>query len=304
MIKIDTDNASKLFLAIEIDSDIVKTASWQIVNGIISVVDTGSIQPWQPSGKNKSLITALRDSLSDLQLRPLDLHEVIFGLPELWLENDRIQENYKTILKSISSALSFKPLGFVSVSEAILKDIKQNQDQQVSALLMHLHTNKIILTIASKGVITQTVVVGRTDDIGIDVEEGLSRFSSKTIFPSKIVLFNGDSDLQQVKAKLQHHSWEHQKYSQHPPEYEVLEANHTIKAIVHSGGAEVAQQLGYDIHDANNNDFNNASFDNLTEEEVPLNIDDDVVNVESISDAASIKKKSVFSKLLFWKRPL
>ena len=172
------EKTQEQFLAIEIGTETVTTAVWQVVDGQTQIVKLGATEEWKTEKDSiDSLLTAidasLEKALADAEPEP---NKVIFGLQESWVAGETITKDYAKILKRISEKLEFEPIGFVVTSEAIVHLLKQQEGTPPTAILILVTESEIQVTLVNVGKILGSQTVSRSEDIGADVEEGLARF--------------------------------------------------------------------------------------------------------------------------------
>lgn len=235
------------FFAIEISEDSVKTASWTVTDSRTQVVKLGSSKSWDGLDQ-KNLLLAVDQSLSAASenLTP-EPNGAIFGLPDSWLDQGNILPEKKEFLKHICQELDLKPLGFVVTDTALIKYLKIEEGTPVSAIFLQLNTSEVNVTLVKLGKIIGSQLVGRSEDLGQDVEEGLSRFQNLDTLPSRMILFDGQKDFEEDKQQLMSYDWEEKLPFIHFPKVESLTPEITIKAIALAGGSEVAKSLGFTI---------------------------------------------------------
>ncbi len=235
----------KKFIAVEIDFDAVKTAIWQSTGSHTEVVSTGSIQSWTPGNIN-DLVTAVDTSLADAEGSDTDEpNQVIFGLPETWADGDGIAEEKKPLLKTISSKLGLKPLGFVISTEAIVHHLRDVEGGPPSAILIRIATAEVAVSLVYLGKLESTQVIGRSTNIAADVEEGLARIPHTGHLPSRMILFTNLDDIETIKQELISYDWQKKLEFLHFPKIESLPKEWSIKAVAVAGGGEVIEALGF-----------------------------------------------------------
>ncbi len=240
-----TPEEIKKFIAVEIDFDAVKTAIWQSTGSHTEVVSTGSVQSWTP-GNLDDLVTAVDTSLADAEGTESDEpNQVIFGLPETWADGDGIAEEKKPILKTISTKLGLKPLGFVISTEAIVHHLRDVEGGPPSAILVRVATAEIAVSLVYLGKLESTQVVGRSTNIATDVEEGLARIPHTGHLPSRMILFTNLDDIETIKQELISYDWQKKLEFLHFPKIESLPKEWSIKAVAVAGGGEVIEALGF-----------------------------------------------------------
>ena len=241
------EEAPEQFFALEISDDAIKSAVWTVEEGHTKVVKIGSTKSWDGQDQEK-LLSAVDQSITDasngLEKEPSG---VIFGLPETWIESEDITSNKKLILKKICQELELKPLGFVVTDTAVIKYLKIEEGTPPSAIFLRLSDSELNLSLVKLGKIIGVELVGRSGDLGPDVEEGLSRFDKIDTLPSRMILYNGKKDFEEDKQQLISYDWEEKLPFIHFPKVESLPQDASIRAVALAGGSEVAKSLGFEI---------------------------------------------------------
>lgn len=235
------------FFAIEISDDTIKSAVWSVIDGQTKIKTIGPTKSWD--GQDQEKLTKEVDesiSFASLNLTP-EPSGVIFGLPESWMDKDNINSDKKNYLKGVCESLALKPLGFVVTNTAVVQYLKIEEGSPPSAIFLQLSSTEINLSLVKLGKIIGNEIVGRSGDLGPDVEEGLSRFQQVDTLPSRMILYDGQSDFEEDRQQLISYDWEEKLPFIHFPKVESLSAEVSIKAIALSGGSEVAKSLGFDI---------------------------------------------------------
>ncbi|HBU22187.1 TPA: hypothetical protein DEB02_04560 [Candidatus Beckwithbacteria bacterium] len=246
-IKGEPNNPPEYFFAIEIDADSVKSAVWTVEGGQTKVVKVGSVENWDGQDARK-LLEAVDQSISqaseNLSQEPSG---AIFGLPESWQEEAGIAKEKKSLLKTLCSQLELKPLGFVVTATALIAYLKIEEGAPVSAIFIQIDPSGVNLNLVKLGKVVGSQLVGRSNDLGADVEEALSRFSEVDTLPSRMILYDGNLDFEEARQQLTSYDWEKKLPFIHFPKVEVLPQEASIKAVALSGGSEVAKSLGFTI---------------------------------------------------------
>ncbi len=232
-----------LFLAIQIQEDLVKTALWEIQNGQPKVLNFGPVNNWADT---ESLLVStdasLASALSDHQ--DLDVSRVIFGLPENWIKDDKISPDQAPLLKSLIEKLALKPIGFVTTTEAIIQFLKFQEGIPPTAIVLELNLSRVNLTVTRLGQIVGREEIARSEDLAKDVAEGLTRLNLQQL-PARFVIINGsDSEAEQ---QLISYSWQDEFPFLHLPKVELPETHFSISAVAVAGGVEAARSLGLEV---------------------------------------------------------
>lgn len=234
----------QLFLAIEITANTVKTAVWQVKDRQTEMVSLGSIQTWE-SVENDDLLTAIDASLAEAFAgMNKEIDQVIFGLPETWVGEESIAESKKPILKLVCDKLGLKPVGFVVTTEAVVHYLQDTEGGSPSVILIHLSPEQVMVSMVAQGKLQGVQVVGRSEEIAMDVKEALVRFGDSARWPNRMILYDSKEDLEGKKQDLIAYDWQAKLHFLHVPQIEILPKETTITAVALSGGAEVAKSLG------------------------------------------------------------
>lgn len=237
----------KTYLAIEIHESLIKSATWKIDSEQSpEVISLGSFEMWD---SQESLLNGIDASLTsavkDLSVQP---NEVIFGLPESWLKNNKIHPSKIDLVKQIIKELNLKPLGMVTVTQAIVHYLKKIEGVPPTAILLEIYSTKVIVTVIKLGQVQDSEEVGRSGDLAKDVEEALVRVSTDQL-PPRFLLTNG-SNLENEQQQLLSHSWQDKISFLHLPKVEVLPIDFSIKAVALAGGVEAVKSLGVNVNDS------------------------------------------------------
>lgn len=237
------------FLAIQIDTEFVKTAVWEVRNQLTEIVALGSTAEWDGTS-TELLVEAIDNSLAIALERLQDKKDpsnVIFGLPETWASTESVVAPRLADLKRICEKLELKPLGFVVTTEAITHYLRAKEGTPFTGILLRVSISEVAVSVVTIGKIEGTHVAGRSGDLAADVKEGLTRFGERESMPSRIVLYNGGEDLQDLIQQLQAYDWQAVFPFLHLPKIESMNDMFSITAIAVAGGAEVAKSLGFTI---------------------------------------------------------
>lgn len=228
------------FLALEIHESLIKTAVWKIEEGKPLIISLGSFELWD---SEESLVNGVDASLTfatkDLTKKPI---KVILGLPEPWLEDDKIHPTKTSLIKRLLTELGLKPIGLVTSTQAIIHHLKKKEGVPPSAVLLEVYPDKVTVAVVKLGKVKAIEEVGRSGELSKDVQEGLVRLSLEQL-PPRFILTNG-SNLENEQQQLLSYPWQEKLPFLHLPKVEVLPAEFSIEAIALAGGLEAASNLG------------------------------------------------------------
>jgi len=231
------------FLAIEIHESLIKTALWEVAEGLPSVTNIGSYESWDDE---ESLINGVDASLEQaVKIINSEPHKVIFGLPDSWIEDGKVHPTKTKLISRLIKELGLDPIGMVPINSAIAHYMKKLEGIPPTAILLEVYTTKVVVSIIEKGEITASEEAARSGDIAQDVEEGLTVIGSDS-FPARFILTNG-GNLEEEEQRITSHPWQERLTFQHMPKVEVLPVDFSIRAISLTGGTEAVQYLTGEI---------------------------------------------------------
>ncbi len=231
------------FLAIEIHESLIKTALWEVADGVPSVVNVGSFESW---ADEDSLINGVDASLEQaVKVIKSEPRKVIFGLPDSWIDEGKIHASKTKLVSRLIKELGLSPIGMVPINSAIAHYMKKLEGIPPTAILLEIYTTKVVVSIIEKGEITSSEEAARSDDLAQDVEEGLTVIGNEKL-PSRFILTNGGA-LEEEEQRITSHPWQERLPFQHMPKVEVLPIDFSIKAVALTGGTEAVQYLTGEI---------------------------------------------------------
>jgi len=252
--RLKSDSESpKPFLALELTDEVVQAAVWHVDDGITQIVKLGTAVEWKDGhGKDSqdNLVQAVDTTISTaIEDLPAEPNQIVFGLPATWITPDGIDKTKLQLIKIISRELELKPLGFVAIIDSLLRYLKMQEGIPSTSLLIHVTHDEVMVHNIVHGKAVSVKVVGRSDDIALDVEEGISRLKITGNLPSRIIVFDGMQDLEDIVQNLVSYDWQSKFKFLHLPKVESLPSDIIIKSIAIAGGAEVAKSIGFEIVD-------------------------------------------------------
>lgn len=243
---------SEYYFALEIGLEFVKSAVFSIVDNQIKVLSLGNTERWQAE---EELIEAIDASLSSaaeklpVEGEVQEPDKVVFGLPFSWVDGEKIVEDKLKLLKKVSEKLDLKPAGFVVIIEAIIHHLKTTEGIPPTAVLVHLGLKKVDIGLVRIGRIFGPQLVDKSDNLADDLIEGLSRFETHEPLPARILIYNGEENLEEARQQLTTYPWLEKKKEGveflHLPKVEILPLDFDIQAIALAGGKEVVKAAGF-----------------------------------------------------------
>lgn len=232
------------YFALQIEEGLVKSALWVVRAGVVKILSLGEAVAWQDDNElleavDKS-ISAASENLDTSEIE--EPNKVILGVPFNWAQDNKIHPEYLEKFRHIFKELELTPSGFVVTVEALVHYLKSTEGIPPTAILLGLRKDNLIVALVKLGKIVGVEIVRRSDSLESDLLEGLSRFPGETSYPARILLYDTDEDLEEVKQRLIAYPWQSAKISfLHLPKIEVLPFDFDIKAVALAGGKEIAQ---------------------------------------------------------------
>lgn len=239
----------KPFLALELTDEIAAAAVWQVVDGKTDIAALGIPVEWNGDKEDAGeLITAVDATISNATEGMGDnINEVIFGIAPSWAGEEGILPAKLNLIKKICKELELKPLGFVVITDSLLRYLKMQEGTPATSILIQVARDTVTVTLVRLGKIVTSEIIGRGDDIASDVEEGISRFQGEDELPSRILVFDGMHAIDEEVQNLISYDWKSKFNFLHIPKIENLPKDVIIRSIAVAGGSEVAKAIGFDI---------------------------------------------------------
>lgn len=278
--------APQKFLALILTDEVVQAAIWHVVNEQTEMTALGIPVEWDgDTATTAELITAADATISSATEGMSDeSSSVILGIPHTWTDKDGILGSKRDLIKNICHELELKPIGFVVITDSILSYLKIQEGTPTTSIMIQVSRDDITLLLVRLGRIEAIEIIGRSDDIVEDVIEGIARFKASDNLPSRIILFNGMHNLDEMMQNLLSVDWQAQFHFLHIPKIETLAKDVSIRALAVAGGGEVAKSLGFTLSDTPQKDIPIES-PKKEEGEVPDVQEDTQEEVELISAA-------------------
>lgn len=237
----------EFFFALQIEPDLIKSAVWSIQATKIEVLTVGETTPWHADeellgGVDISLSSAAHRFAAQTQLP--EPNRVVLGLPQEWVDKDKILSEKAEILKEISQKLELDPIGFVITAEAVVHNLKNIEGIPPTAIFLGFGKTRITVILVNVGKIIGVKSVDRSGNLGADVAEGLSRFGEQGSFPARILLYDSSDNLEEARQELINYPWLREGINfLHLPKVEVLANDFDIKSVSLAGGQEIGGKI-------------------------------------------------------------
>lgn len=239
------------FIALEITPEIVKAAIWIHKE---SVVELLGVAQKEYAGDWETVIQTTDDVIAEASgnlPENENVQRVIFGLPNFWTKENKIESRHLENLKRLCNSLDLKPLGFVTIPEAIANYFQKHEGSPLTALLIGIGKSSLTVSLVRVGKIDKVITKPKTEELTEDINRAFSEFTNVEVLPSRILLFDSDSDLENMKQELIAFPWQAKSSFLHFPKIEILETGTDIKAVALAGGMELSQTLDIRLAEEN-----------------------------------------------------
>jgi hypothetical protein len=238
----DKDTA-QYFLSLAISYDSVEACVW-LVNDNQTQILASSIANYP---QIDDLQIALGQSIDQaIDTARVDVSKVIYGLPEDWIEDEKVIAPYASILKQLSKDLSFEPLAFVSTVKALTHLMYQQEKTPLDGILVGIFSKTLTFAHVASGKIYKSKVLGRIDaDIKKPMVEALKDLSKDQQLPSRIIIYGSGADDENL-TQTTTINWDEIKTEDnsknvflHPPKVDRLEIGSMAKAVSYAGATDL-----------------------------------------------------------------
>lgn len=258
--------SAEYFFALTISFTKVTAAVWGIERGKLEIFSSSSQNYHSVDELTDAANFALDEALGSFQPEP---EQVLFGVPETWLQDENIKPEYLTVLKRMVKDLGLQPMAYVSTAHAVCHLLQKQQGVPVGAVLVE-HDNPITVSVIKGGKIIASKKHKRSGDLSEDIEKALASYTDIEVLPSKIVLYGEKVD-PKIKESLQSFSWMSQLPFLHLPKIELLGEDTVLDAICFAGASELNPHVSFHPKHIAVQDLNNkrSVVSQLDDDEVP-----------------------------------
>ncbi len=167
--------------------------------------------------------------------------KTLFGLKEVWIQEDKIKKEYLERLKKLGDELGLSPIGFMTITEAITNFLKKEEGIPLTAILAEIGKAYVSVSLVKAGKILETKSSEIHDNPAFTTDVLLKHLEIPDVLPSKMILYNGeDEDLSQ---KFIAYKWSKALPFLHLPQIVTLPKGFDAKAILQGA----ATKMGFEI---------------------------------------------------------
>lgn len=230
------------YFALNIGSEKLTAALWTIEGKELKILDTAS-----DSYSSQAEIASVADKLLDavLGIREVEPQKILFGVPSHWLSDDNLKDEYLKILRSLVKDLELTPMAYVAVANALVNFLEKLEGVPTTAILAGFEENHITTTVVRAGKLDGVKIVQKGENSGVDLEKALLTFASVETLPSKILIYDSNSNLDKLKSQLLSYNWMSKLSFLHFPKIDILGSGIEIKSVCLAGASELNADVSY-----------------------------------------------------------
>lgn len=229
------EQPKEYFLALQIGKTVSKAAVWENAPDIVVKKIASSDTPTK--------------AIEEVSVEFQDLSKVVFGLPADYVADNKIKASHLPELKRIAADAHLTPIGFVVIPEAVAHYLEKETNTPQTCILLGVEDHKLTFSLFRIGKCVKIIETPRTETLFTDVEKGLAAFEQEEILPSKLVLYNGAKNLDEVKEQLLSYPWQKNEKFLHVPKIEALPGEFSIQAIVFAGVSDNQEDTALNQND-------------------------------------------------------
>lgn len=225
------------FFALNISFEKLTACLWTIEGKELKILEIA-----EKEYSSKEQIVYIADELLDqvLQDREVEPHKILFGVPNAWLADDNLKDDYLKLLRDLVKELELTPMAYVATTHAINHFLEKQDGVPQTSILVGFETKHLMVTVMRAGKIDGVKTLQRGDSSGADIEKALLAFTEVETLPSKILLYGLDREsLDKLKSQLLSFSWMSKLSFLHFPKIEILPMELEIKSICLAGATEL-----------------------------------------------------------------
>lgn len=226
------------FFALNIATDSLTAALWTIEGKSLKVLDIAS-ETYSSNNEIVSVTDKLLDAV--LGLKEIEPQKILFGVPNSWLVDDNLKDEYLKILRGIVKELELTPMAYVAVSNALIHFLEKQEGVPTTAIFVGFEKQHLTVTVVRAGKLDGVKTLTRGSNSGADIEKALLNFTDVETLPSKILIYGEGAG--QLKTQLLAFPWMAKLSFLHFPKIEVLADDLEIKSICLAGGSEINENI-------------------------------------------------------------
>lgn len=238
------EEAVEYFFALNIGPEVLTVALWSLQGSQLRIL---SIAADRYGGSEE--ILRVSDKLLDEVLgeRAVEPKQILFGVPDHFLQDEDLKEEYLKLLRKLVKELELEPMAYVATSLALLHFLETSEGVPTTAILVGFDEKHLSVTVARAGKLDGTKLIERGESSGADIEKALLQFTDVETLPSKILIYGEEhAELEKLKTHLLSFTWMSKLSFLHFPKIETLEEEMAIKSVCLAGASEIRSDVIYE----------------------------------------------------------
>ncbi len=234
------ENVPEYYFALNITPKKLQASIWKIEGDNLNIINPQTVD-YQETELISATDKLLDSCLGESFLTP---EKILFGVPDAWLLDDDLKDEYSKLLKNLVKELDIKPMAYVSTSHALSHYLESKEGAPATAILTGIDDKEVAVTVLRAGRVDGTKIITRSDNLGEDIEKALLSFTEVEVLPSRMLIFSEQgSDLTKQKAILLAFPWMDKLSFLHFPKIDILEKDLLMKAVALAGATEINPQI-------------------------------------------------------------
>lgn len=236
----------EVFLTLILQSDFVQAGSWHIKeDGTPHMLGSSSHVVSADSWEDR--LIACDGAISTLpSVEGEEIVSVVLGLHISYLTpSGDIDKHVRTAMKKMTHELHLRPVGFVSLPQALIYKMKKEEGTPPSVILIGVSGSQLCISLYKIATRVAEQIID-TNDKGIaeHIDETLVNFPDAEILPSRILLYGAQpQNLEDVKRELLRYPWQSKPNFMHFPKIECIPTDVLIESVSYAGASELATSM-------------------------------------------------------------
>lgn len=215
------EEEKEYFFALNIGAKNLTAALWMLSGKNLQIINSASSVYSDLDNITEKTDVLLDTVLASMQHEP---KKILFGVPDSWLSEDDLKEEYLKLLRSLVKELELSPMAYVATSHALIHYLENKEGMPPTAILVGFNKDDLVVTVSRAGKLDGSKTIKRSDNPGLDIEKVLLSFTSIETLPSKILIYgNYDQKIGRLKSELLSFAWMSKLSFLHFPKIDILE---------------------------------------------------------------------------------
>lgn len=231
------EEEKEYFFALNIGQQNLDAALWVLSGKHLEIIHSATSE-YSSLDEIEKITDRLLDTV--LGIKEVEPQKILFGVPDAWLSEDDLKEEYLKLLRRLVKDLELSPMAYVATTHAIAHFLEHKEGVPTTAILIGFEESNLSVTVSRAGKLDGSKAVKRSDNLGLDIEKALLTFTSVETLPSKILIYGQKLQrLEKLKGELLPFPWMSKLSFLHFPKIDILEEDLAIKSVCLAGAKEI-----------------------------------------------------------------